>query len=120
MSLFQLGDFTLYSGAASRWKIYCDALTDEDWQALAVMLAERLPPFGVAIGIPRGGIRLAVAMSAHCRKGSQTILLVDDVLTTGSSMEEYRASFSAGVIGAVVFARGECPDWIVPLFQMRS
>ena len=45
LALFQLGDFTLASGQRSRWKIECDNLLAEDWQALAVIAAEILPPF---------------------------------------------------------------------------
>jgi len=35
MNLFQFGDFSLHSGSKSKWKIECDALTDEDVEALA-------------------------------------------------------------------------------------
>ena len=45
------------------------------------------------------------------------MLIVDDVFTTGASME---ALHTPGDIGAVVFARGLCPSWITPLFQMWS
>jgi len=48
------------------------------------------------------------------------LLIVDDVLTTGSSMEEVRKEMGTYYQseGFVLFARGECPDWITPLFQM--
>lgn len=115
MSLFQLGEFTLHSGAKSAWKIDCDALTDGDWEAVAAMLCEMLPPFGSVHGIPRGGIKLAEALSKRVSSGGPR-LIVDDVLTTGGSMAGARTDPSD--MGAVLFARGPCPEWIVPLFRV--
>lgn len=57
------------------------------------------------------------------------LLLVDDVLTTGGSLEALRASYLVQpkpgyardqIQGAVMFARGECPTWIKPVFQFRG
>lgn len=112
-ALFVLGDFTMHSGDIGHWKIECDALTDADIECLAYMLSERLPRFGWVRGIPRGGLRLAAAMEQYVTHGP--VLVVDDVLTTGASMEEARTESS---IGAVIFARGECPSWITPLFSL--
>lgn len=123
--LFQLGGFTLHSGAKSNWKIDCDALTDKDWEALAYMIYEKLgePRFRKVIGIPTGGLKLANALERYrfpSPKPKYPILIVDDVLTTGNSMEEMKAKTKGEVIGAVVFARDECPDWVVPLFGMSA
>ena len=46
------------------------------------------------------------------------MLIVDDVLTTGASMEHERARCSGRTIGVVLFARGPCPEWIHPVFRM--
>ena len=52
------------------------------------------------------------------------ILIVDDVLTTGGSFEEFTDSYfrnrdpRSGYFGWVVFARRKPQDWITPLFQM--
>lgn len=134
MSLFQLGSFDLHSGGTARWKIDCDALTDGDLEAVALMIAERLPvKFGSVYGIPWGGVRIAQKLWGYASKGgsvmtscaefSGPVLIVDDVLTTGASMEEAREQFNeAGkwVFGAVIFARGRCPGWIMPLFAMHT
>lgn len=48
-------------------------------------------------------------------RGEETILIVDDVLTTGKSMKEQRGK-RIDAVGIVVFARGPCPAWIRPLF----
>ena len=119
--LFQCGVFTLSSGALSYWKIDCDALSDADIETLALMLVEQLPTFGAVEGVPQGGLRLTEALRACPMRddaAGRPLLIVDDVLTTGASMERYRAGRNA--IGAVIFARGLCPAWITPLFQMPA
>lgn len=125
--LFQSGNYTLHSGASSNFLIDLDALSDSSLAAIAGELAARLPSFGVALGVPRGGLRLASQLAAYCYCGYPTVLLVDDVLTTGASMVEFRDRLLAEdprtyegrlFVGAVAFARGPCPGWVVPLFTM--
>ena len=118
-NLFQQGDFTLHSGERSALKIECDALTTADWDTLAAMVAERFT-FWRVIGIPNGGTNFARALhhyDSYRRLGAPT-LLVDDVLTTGESMESMRRTLQGDVIGVVAFARRDCPDWIHPIFRM--
>ena len=116
--LFQTGDFTLHSGAGSNWKIDCDALTDEDWKTLAVMIVERCGPFSRVVGVPRGGMALAEAMGPYVSERGPC-LVVDDVLTTGKSILEKMAEQQRNVrMGWVVFARGPCPTGVKALFQM--
>lgn len=124
MDLFQEGTFHLHSGAFSRWKIECDALSEGEWDTLGLMLSEILPPFSEVVGVPRGGIKLAQAMQEFRTPGG-FLLIVDDVLTTGNSMREERAFretrhglYPQDIQGAVIFARGACPIWVTPLFQM--
>ncbi len=137
-TLFQRGEFTLHSGAKSRWRINCDALTDEDWATLAFMLSEVLPPFGEVRGIATGGTKLALAMVPYLTPvtapfGQHDLppLIVDDVYTTGGSFitalrevqdEEWQRPWPHP-FGAVVFAR--CPakrilPWVTPLFVRPS
>lgn len=119
MSLFNLDQFKLHSGGISEWKIDCDALTDDDLKALALMLAERLPPFGTVVGVPQGGLRIARALRPYITHGP--VLIADDVLTTGASMEDMRRIVREPCIGAVIFARTTTvSDWIYPLFSMPS
>lgn len=115
-SLFQQGDFNLHSGVKSWLKIDCDALTDEDIETIARLLTFRLSNFGAVEGVPTGGLRLAAAMEPYTSEGP--LLIVDDVLTSGGSMETHRAG--RDTIGAVIFARREPPAWITPLFQMMG
>lgn len=126
MNLFQLGDFTLSSGAKSKWKLECDALDGDDWVALAEMIRQLVGPFGSCEGVPRGGLRLATALQPFVALQGPH-LIVDDVLTTGRSMFSLKSLCMSGggyggpkqeIVGAVVFARGQCPNWIKPLFQM--
>lgn len=116
MTLFVPGAFQAHSGQMLRWKIECDALTDEDWKGLALILGPKLKPFGSVVGIPRGGLILASMLRSYSVV-SETLLIVDDVLTTGRSMKEHRVGFE-DAIGAVAFARGPCPDWITPACQI--
>lgn len=115
-NLFQSGIFKLASGQYSNWKIECDALTKQDWATLAAMAYEILPPFGEVVGVPRGGIPFADALSHYMTSMSKTLLIVEDVVTTGNSIEKFRNGRDA--IGVCVFAREKCPDWVTPLFRM--
>jgi orotate phosphoribosyltransferase len=128
VNLFQLGDFVLNSGAKSRWKLECDALSEDDWKALAQMVRQVVGTFSSVEGVPRGGLRLASCLE-HLRDLQGPHLIVDDVLTTGGSLEKAKTefmerwTFSSGeyqgpqIIGGVVFARGQCPIWVRSVFQ---
>lgn len=115
--LFQFGAFKLHSGAWSPWKIDCDAITDDELLACAELIALNVR-FSEVEGVPTGGTRLAMMLRRWRLPPSQgaPLLIVDDVLTTGASMEELRAGRDA--IGVVLFARGKCPRWVTPLFKM--
>lgn len=114
MSLFKLGSVTLNSGQVAEFKIDCDALTGDDWNCIAFLLSKRLPRFGSVEGVPRGGMMLAEKLVQYITQGP--LLIVDDVLTTGGSMERHRAGRDA--IGAVLFARSIPDEWILPLFMI--
>lgn len=116
MAFFQSGSFTLHSGASSSWKIECDALTATDWDTLASLIYQRHPLFHRVEGVPRGGIPLEQRLSHYATPGDYPLLIVDDVLTTGASMEAQRQG-RPSCIGAVVFARRSVwPSWIHPVF----
>ena len=113
--LFQRGMFTLAFGGPSSWKIDCDSLTREDWDTIAHIAATNIPNFKSVEGVPRGGLLFAEAMEQFCWAWGEPLLIVDDVLTTGQSMENFRRNRDA--MGIVLFARGPCPAWIRPVFQ---
>lgn len=125
MGLINVGGFVLKGGKRSNWKLDCDALSDSDIHAAAWLLFKLVGHFSSVKSIPRGGDRLAAALRNHvAAKGPH--LIVDDVLTTGGSMELARRRYLAEqevpalvpVVGAVLFARGRCPEWVRPLFQL--
>jgi len=121
-NLFIKQDITLSSGKKSDFKIECDALTDEDLECIAYLISKKIT-FEAVIGVPAGGLRLKRALDKYCAEHSGRTLICDDVLTTGKSMENIRmlakkAVKADNVIGVVIFARGKCPKWIIPLFQM--
>ena len=55
-------------------------------------------------------------------KREDPVCIVDDVLTTGGSMEEFKIKRQwrdpSKYIGWVVFSRNRPPDWVRVLFQM--
>ena len=140
MDLFQSVDFKSSAGLDLKWKIECDAISDDEWKCIATMIMERTRPFKNVVGIPRGGIKLAQELDKYSTGYYRDpVCIVDDVLTTGNSMKKCREEIEknrlndeetkvvepkikydpmlSGPIGWVVFARGECPRWINPLFQ---
>lgn len=118
MNLFEKKKWIMHSGEESNFKIECDALTLADWDTIAYLIAKRVS-FVNAIGVPQGGLKFAEALKKH--KSSGPLLIVDDVLTTGRSMAKMQAHYyQYNIIGIVLFARGRCPDWITPIFQMNE
>jgi orotate phosphoribosyltransferase len=115
MNLFQTGVFKLSSGRRSPWKIECDALTREDWDTLALLISLRVN-FGEVEGVPRGGLPLAQALQKYCSPHSPTLLIVDDVCSTGESLERHRNGRKAK--GFVVFARSTPPSWCKYMFRL--
>jgi len=123
MDLFQSVDFKSHAGIDLSWKIEMDAITPPEWFTLSQMILELSEPFREAIGIPRGGMELGTRLNQYGTGNlKDPILIVDDVLTTGGSMEEFRRKRAfrnpTKYIGWVVFARGYPPSWCKALFQM--
>ena len=121
--LFQTVDFKSHSGKDLSWKIECDALQDGEWFTISKMIIELSPPFREAIGIPRGGVKLGNLLNQYgTGKREDPVCIVDDVLTTGGSMKEFKIKRQwrnpTDYIGWVVFARTKPPKWVTALFQM--
>jgi hypothetical protein len=112
--MFESGKFTLHSGGKNNFRINCASLTWIDLAALAEMVAPKLKPFGQVYGIPRGGVRFSQALGRYRTTGPR--LVVDDVFTTGASMEDEHTD---GDQGLVIFSRvpwARVPEWIYPIF----
>jgi hypothetical protein len=128
MSWLQIGKFTSHAGLTLDWKIECDDLTSEEIETFALLIYRMMPPFSKVIGIPRGGLRLAEAIGTPDRLDTRwkRLLIVDDVFTTGQSMERARLTavdngFNFNeIMGAVMFARAVTPQWIRPIFQLNT
>lgn len=124
MNIFQTGSFTLNSGKTSPLKIECDALSDVDWATLALLASQEMS-FREVHGVPTGGLVFADALRPYeTGKLTDPILIADDVLTTGGSMERKKIELgktyqSTPIIGVVAFARAICPHWILPIFSMN-
>lgn len=118
MSLFVNTEFTAHAGRQLKFKIECDALTDEDIGTLAAIIARNYT-FRRVCGVPRGGLRLAQALEKYVSPEGLT-LIVDDVLTSGMSMEKAREDYEDETLGVVIFARGPCPSWVQAVFQLSE
>jgi orotate phosphoribosyltransferase len=122
MGLFRLGRFDLHSGQPSDFFIDCDHLTENEIDALAFR-ASQLVKFSRVVFVPstRGGIdngaRIAKAMEPYISTGPT--LIVDDVLTTGRSMNEAKKLYPEA-IGLVYFARNKPPAWVRAIFAMYA
>jgi hypothetical protein len=108
-TLFRRGAFTSAAGLPLDWKIECDALTPADWECIAYVGAQMVPPFWRVLGVPRGGLPLAQAFQRHVTRGARHTLICDDVWTTGKSMRAVAAGLPDWH-GFVAFARGPLDD----------
>lgn len=118
MNLFQMGHFLLSSGEETNWKIECDALTQKDWETVAHLVRSRIPRYRSVEGVPRGGLLLATLLF-FLKDSDGPLLLVDDVYTTGRSMEALRNGREA--VGYVLFARKPVTQpWITALFTLDA
>ena len=116
--MFRWGNFTSNAGLELPFKIDLDALTDVDWDCLAQMVAAEFT-FSHVEGVPTGGLKFAEALKPYAMPGWRdgVLLIVDDVLTTGGSMERQRAGREA--LGVVAFSRVRAvPIWITPIFRL--
>jgi hypoxanthine phosphoribosyltransferase len=118
--MITFGEFRSHSGILLPWKLECDDLSDNDIRGLAAIIASKFYFRGVH-GVPRGGIRLANALQRYTVSHSNyPLLIVDDVMTTGTSMEETKkklGKIANNAYGVVLFSRTNViPNWIFPLF----
>mgnify|MGYP001164987246 FL=1 len=123
MDLFQKVDFISHAGIPMSWKIECDAISNDEWAALAKMIMEyQTEPFRAAIGIPRGGSPLGFALNAYCTDDpNHKFLICDDVYTTGTSFREFleqEGHAREDVYCWTVFARKPTTDGVRALFTM--
>jgi len=119
MNLFSKKDWIMHSGGIAQYKINCDALTDDDIETLAWIISQK-GPIKAVYGVPTGGSRLGNSLKKYVTPLIGINLIVDDVLTTGKSMEEAKIlKHWADAVGVVIFARNQCPKWVYPIFEMR-
>lgn len=123
-ALFQTGDFTLASGQQSSYKVECDALTKYDWEGLAHLASQMLPPYFDVAGVPEGGWPFADALRTYATGNEDDPLLIaDDVWTTGGSMVKFIKAMGLApktYYGCVAFARGAIPGWCSAVWYMGN
>ena len=124
MSIFNVGEFKLANISLHPFKIDCDALTDEDWQSIAYIVSRNYV-FDDVFSIETGGNKLAQALQKYRHPSpvhATRALIVDDVLTTGGSMESLKQKLQQeydNIQGFVLFSRTTPPDWVRSLFHLN-
>ena len=114
--MIRYGWFRSHSGLQLPWKIELDGWPDFVWQNVA-QIVYGSHRFSEVVGVPTGGLKLAHALEPLCEPGYGR-LIVDDVLTTGASMEALREDSTE--VGVVVYARGPYPSWVKPIFTVSE
>lgn len=138
--LFQFGWFASHSGFQLPFKIDCDAWSDRDLEGVADLLQWKFA-FSEVHAVPSdeapprnpAGPRLARIIRGRCAMTEgYPPLIVDDVLTTGRSMEEFRRELMrnrppAVPIGFVIYSRAPRdggsvgqPDWVWNLLRVEE
>ncbi len=122
--MFKCSELKSHAGLTLKWKIICDSLTEEDWDSLAQLVVSRYD-FKLAVGVPQGGLAFASALNKYAKSASVglPVLIVDDVLTTGGSMEEMKRELAKKyngnqMLGVVLFSRGQVPVWVRAIFTL--
>ena len=122
--MFEFGEFRAASGQMLPYKIECDHLLPGDLECIANIMYPYLEPYGHVVGVPRGGLALARYFEKWKKRGCKTLLVVDDVWTTGGSMRaviEGQMSLTrrgqplyVDWQGVVIFARSRTPIKVRP------
>ena len=115
--MIRYGWFRSHSGLELPWKIELDEWPDFVWRSIAELIGTRVN-FSDVIGVPTGGLKLARYLEEWRTKSVVRRLIVDDVLTTGASMEALRRDPTD--LGVVVFARGPLPTWVLSIFTVSE
>lgn len=122
--MIRLGEFTSSAGLVLPWKVDCDMIKDGDIKTYAAMIATKFH-FQKVYFVPTGGKRLADALQEYIKPDGK-VLIVDDVLTTGKSMEEARNALlekglkADDIEGVVLVSRTSIiHDWIYPIFTLN-
>lgn len=118
--MFNKVNFISHSGKALEWKIECDDLSYKDVETLCYVISQKFKFFSV-FGVPRGGLKFADCLKQYCSHNlNDGVLVIDDVFTTGKSMNDFvDVNNIKNPKGVVIFSRGNCPSWITPIFQFK-
>jgi len=114
-----------HSTAHRTFSIDCDAITRSGIEGIAEFISTQTS-FGIVEGIPRGGCRLAAALEQYAKPDAPfNVLIVDDVLATGASMEAAKAAqpievHPDDITGWVIFASRELPPWVRAVFMVAE
>lgn len=129
IKMFKFKNFKSHTGKLLSWKIECNDLSKDDIKCITNVIIHRISYQHVLCPPTKSKqLRRLIALLKHhaTKEGRYAYLIIDDVLTTGKSMEqEYQFLQNHGIekrliTGIVIFARNECPHWITPIFQLND
>ncbi len=126
-NLFIKKRFKMHAGGMSDFKLECDALTEKDYDTLAFLISRKIS-FKKAYGVPSGGLIFAEKLNQYKDENSNNILIAEDVVTTGKSMEDFKQKLikedasltNANIFGITAFSRGPLPFWVRSVFNLDS
>ena len=126
-NIFRLGKEVSHPREELEWKIECGVLTERDYETIVHIIVEEWKlQFKKVVFLGENGDQFAAAVLPFIQVNNDNypILIVDDVLTTGKSMVkamlDVKQCYECEVIGVVIFALGECPKWIRPIFSFSG
>lgn len=136
MSIFKNQRVHKADGRVLPFVIDCDDMTDAELGIFAKMIIDRYPDFADVIHpnshygsvAPRLAKAICELRPAIPYEQAKYVLVVDDVVTTGASMEKCKQDHEAskplaaspwGYVGVSIFSHGHSiPQWIHPIFAI--
>lgn len=122
--MFKDKKFISRSGKRLKFKIECDSLAFEDIRVFTKIITGNFTY--KSVDMPETGcsplqLLKHVLELKTSKDGEFDVLIIDDVFTTGNSMEDVKKRHKGkNIIGVVLFSRGKCPKWITPIFELND
>lgn len=142
MGLLNLIPVKSHNDRRLEWDIDTNSLSEDDLKSAAFMLQAHLFPYAEVYSASDSSDAFAAALRIYADKRANSILIAQDVLRTGKSIQNKRVELVESLLrddkqmkgldrnqethllkvqGAVLFCRGQVlPRWVSPLFYINS